>query len=62
MRNMIYSQERILILNTGLSDFLEDKNMKETGGESRAVCIRREIRSEKLLQCASEKYNESIWD
>lgn len=33
MRNMIYSQERILILNTGLPDFLEDKNMKETGGK-----------------------------
>jgi len=30
---MIYSQGRILILNTGIPDFLEDKNMKETGGK-----------------------------
>lgn len=34
MRNMIYSQERILILNTGLPVFLEDKNMKEAGGKA----------------------------
>lgn len=51
MRNMIYSQERILILNTGLPDFLEDKNMKETEGKVE-LCVSGE--KSDLKNCYSE--------
>lgn len=51
MRNMIYSQERILILNTGLPDSLEDKNMKETGGKVE-LCVSGE--KSDLKNCYSE--------
>lgn len=51
MRNMIYSQGRILILNTGLADFLEAKNMKETEGKAE-LCVSGE--KSELKNCYSE--------
>lgn len=53
MRNMIYSQGRILILNTGLPGFLEDKNMKETGWKVK-LCVSGE--KSELKNCYSEPW------
>lgn len=50
---MIYSQERILILNTGLPVFLEDKNMKKAGGKA-DLCVSGE--KSELKNCYSKPW------